>query len=108
VNNHSALTPSSTSEVQPDPLITSYQRIFPLAMATLLVTVFGLNPRTGAQDVPPPISGTLGQVQSVGNNSTPEGNSMEAIGLLVTLEARPGKEADAESFLKWAQQLRAG
>lgn len=30
---------------------------------------------------------------------------MEAIGLLVTLEARPGKEADAEAFLKSAQRL---
>jgi quinol monooxygenase YgiN len=30
---------------------------------------------------------------------------MEAIGLLVTLEARAGKEADAEAFLKSAQQL---
>ena len=30
---------------------------------------------------------------------------MEASGLLVTLEARPGKEADAEAFLKSAQPL---
>ena len=30
---------------------------------------------------------------------------MEAIGLLVTLEARPGKEADAEAFLRSAQPL---
>jgi len=30
---------------------------------------------------------------------------MEAIGLLVTLKARPGKEADAEAFLKSAQPL---
>jgi hypothetical protein len=30
---------------------------------------------------------------------------MEAIGLLVTLEARPGKDADAEAFLKSAQPL---
>lgn len=30
---------------------------------------------------------------------------MEAIGLLVTLEAHPGKEADAEAFLKSAQSL---
>jgi len=30
---------------------------------------------------------------------------MEAIGLLVTLEARPGKEAAAEAFLKSAQPL---
>ena len=30
---------------------------------------------------------------------------MEAIGLFVTLEARRGKEADAEAFLKSAQPL---
>src|SRR5580704_17766164 len=30
---------------------------------------------------------------------------MEAIGLLVTLEARPGKEAEAEAFLKSARPL---
>jgi quinol monooxygenase YgiN len=30
---------------------------------------------------------------------------MEAIGLLVTLEARPGKEAEAEASLKSAQPL---
>ena len=30
---------------------------------------------------------------------------MEAIGLLVALEARPGKEADAEAFLKSALPL---
>jgi quinol monooxygenase YgiN len=30
---------------------------------------------------------------------------METIGLLVTLEARAGKEADAEAFLKSAQPL---
>ena len=30
---------------------------------------------------------------------------MEAIGLLVALEARPGKEVDAQTFLKSAQSL---
>ena len=30
---------------------------------------------------------------------------MEVVGLLVTLEARQGKEADAEAFLKSAQSL---
>ena len=33
---------------------------------------------------------------------------MEAIGLLVKLEARRGKEADAETFLKSAQPLALG
>ena len=41
----------------------------------------------------------------VGINSIQEGRSMEAIGLLVTLEARAGKEADAEAFLRSAQPL---
>src|SRR6516162_4411799 len=41
----------------------------------------------------------------VETNSTQEGKSMEAIGLLVTLEARAGKEADVEAFLKSAQPL---
>src|SRR6202043_1205969 len=40
-----------------------------------------------------------------GTKSTQKGTSMEAIGLLVTLEARAGKEADAEAFLKSAQPL---
>jgi quinol monooxygenase YgiN len=88
-----------------DPLITSQQRMFALAMVALLTAVFGLNPKARAQDVPPPISGALGQVQSVETNSTQEGNSTEGIGLLVTLEARAGKEADAEAFLKSAQPL---
>jgi quinol monooxygenase YgiN len=38
-------------------------------------------------------------------NSSQEIIPMEAIGLLVTLEARAGKEADAEAFLKSAQPL---
>jgi quinol monooxygenase YgiN len=86
------------------PLGTSHHRMFPLAMVTLLAAAFGFNPAARAQDVPP-ASGGQGRVQSVGNNSTQESNSMEAIGLLVTLEARPGKEADAEAFLKSAQPL---
>ena len=78
--------------------------MFPLAMVTLLAAAFGFSTGARAQDVPTP-SGVQGQVRSVGNNSTQESNSMEAIGLLVTLEARPGKEADAEAFLKSAQPL---
>jgi quinol monooxygenase YgiN len=42
---------------------------------------------------------------AVGINSTEEESPMEAIGLLVTLEARAGKEADAEAFLRSAQPL---
>jgi quinol monooxygenase YgiN len=83
---------------------TSRRRIFPLATVTLLTVAFEFNPAARAQDVPSP-SGAQGQVQSVRNYTTQESNSMEAIGLLVTLLARPGKEADAEAFLKSAQPL---
>jgi len=38
-------------------------------------------------------------------SQTKRETSMEAIGLLVTHEARAGKEADAEAFLKSAQPL---
>jgi quinol monooxygenase YgiN len=78
---------------------TSHQRMFPLAMVILLAAAFGFNPAARAQDA------SAASGQSAGNNSTQESNSMEAIGLLVTLEARPGKEADAEAFLKSAQPL---
>jgi quinol monooxygenase YgiN len=46
-----------------------------------------------------------GSGSTIETNSTQESNSMEAVGLLVTLEARPGKETDAEAFLKSAQPL---
>ena len=86
------------------PFSTSHHCMLPLAMVTLLTVAFGFNQSAHAQDVPT-ASGVQGQVQSVEKNSTQESNSMEAIGLLVTLEARPGKEADAEAFLKSAQPL---
>src|SRR3984893_11905185 len=94
----------SVETKKPDPL-SSHHRMFPLAVVALSAAVFGCNLSARAEDVPPPISGALGQVQSVEGNSTQEGNSTEAIGLLVALEARPGKEADAEAFLKSAQPL---
>jgi quinol monooxygenase YgiN len=78
---------------------TSHHGVLPLAVVTLLAAALGLNPAARAQDA------STASGQSVGNNSTQESNSMEAIGLLVTLEARPGKEADAEAFLKSAQPL---
>jgi quinol monooxygenase YgiN len=45
------------------------------------------------------------QCWPVGTNSTQEDRSVEALGLLVTLEARAGKEAAAEAFLRSAQPL---
>jgi quinol monooxygenase YgiN len=86
------------------PLGTSHHCMLPLASVTLLTVAFGFNQSAHAQDAST-ASGVQGQVESVRNNSIQEGNSMEAIGLLVTLEARPGKEADAETFLKSAQPL---
>jgi quinol monooxygenase YgiN len=79
-------------------------RMFSLAMVALLAAVFGFTSAACAQDVPT-VSGVEGQVQSVKNYSTQESSSMEAIGLLVMLEARPGKETDAEAFLKSALPL---
>jgi hypothetical protein len=51
------------------PLSTSRHRMFSLAMVALFAAVFGFNLVTRAQDVAPPISGALGQVQSVGDHS---------------------------------------
>jgi quinol monooxygenase YgiN len=99
---HAGSTPIKAAKQYPPG--TSRDRIFPLAMVALLAVAFGFNPAARAQDVST-ASGVQGQVQSVGSNSTQEGNTLEAIGLLVTLEARPGKEADAEAFLKSAQPL---
>ena len=87
------------------PLSRSRHLRFPIAVFAVLTAVFGFNLRARAEDVPPPISGALGQVQSVETSSAQDGNSTEAIGLLVTLEASSGKEADAEAFLKAAQPL---
>jgi hypothetical protein len=48
---------------------TSLHRRFALAVVALLAVAFGSNPATHAQDIAPPISGALGQIQSVGDNS---------------------------------------
>jgi quinol monooxygenase YgiN len=58
-----------------------------------------------SQNVNKPDTNQLLIVCRVGTSSTQEEQSIEAIGLLVTLEARAGKEADAEAFLKSAQPL---
>jgi quinol monooxygenase YgiN len=72
---------------KPKALTRNHQRRVPLAMLALLAAVLGFNPIARAED------------------ASSESNSTEAIGLLVTLQARPGKEADAEAFLKSAQPL---
>jgi len=46
---------------------TSLHRRFAVAVA-LLAVAFGPNPATRAQDIAPPISGALGQIESVGDN----------------------------------------
>ena len=84
-----------------DPLGPRHHCIFLLAMAALLTVALGFTPTAYAQD-----ASTVSNAQGpVANNSTQEGNTMEAIGLFVTLEARAGKDADAEAFLKSAQPL---
>jgi len=87
-----------------NPLMTRHHRTLPLAMVALLASFLGWNLIARSQHVPLR-SGVSGEAQLVGNNPTQKSNSMEAIGLLVTLEARPGKEADAQAFLKSAQPL---
>jgi quinol monooxygenase YgiN len=103
-NPHGYVSAMRIKPTKQHPLGTSPHRMCPLAMAALLAATFGFNPAARAQNVAT-ASGVQAQVQSVGSNSTQESNSMEAIGLLVLLEARPGKEADAEAFLKSAQPL---
>jgi quinol monooxygenase YgiN len=65
------------------PTIRAETRTTPFAMSSLLIVV------------------------SNATASNRRATQMEAIGLLVKLEARPGKEADAEAFLKSAQPLAA-
>jgi hypothetical protein len=43
--------------------------MFSLAMIALLIAAFGFDPEARAQDVAPPISGALGQIQAVGDHS---------------------------------------
>ena len=93
-----------TDATKLDPHGTNHRRISFLAMATLLTVALGFEPAARAQH-PTAASSVQGHAQSDGKNSTQEGSTMEAIGLLVTLEARPGKEADAEAILKSAQPL---
>src|ERR1700739_131483 len=48
---------------------TSLHRRFALATLALLAVASGYNPGARAQDVAPPISGALGQIQSIGDSS---------------------------------------
>ena len=68
-NAHGHSGSMSVKTTNQHPLSTSRQRMFPLAMVALLAAAFGFNPGARAQDVAPPISGVLGQVQSVGDHS---------------------------------------
>jgi quinol monooxygenase YgiN len=103
-NLHRVVGWARINTTKQDPQGPRHHRTFPLAMAALLTVAIGFNSAAYAQDASA-VSNAQGPAQSVGNNSTQESNTMEAIGLLVTLEARPGKEADAEAFLKSAQPL---
>jgi hypothetical protein len=59
----------SVETTKQHPFSGNRRRMFRLAVVALSAAVFGLNLRARAQDVPPPISGALGQLQSVGDNS---------------------------------------
>ena len=48
---------------------TSLHRRFVLAMVALLAMASGYNPGARAKDLAPPISGALGQIQSIGDKS---------------------------------------
>jgi len=99
----SSITVRIQTEKQ-NPRIASHRRTVALAMVALLASFLGWNPIARAQHFRLR-SGVSKEVQSAGNNSTQKRDSREAIGLLVALQARPGKEADAEAFLKSAQPL---
>ncbi|QNI31674.1 hypothetical protein H7849_21865 [Alloacidobacterium dinghuense] len=66
-NGHSGSMSAKTTSQRL--LNASRHRMFPLAMVALVAVAFGFNPGARAQDVAPPISGALGQVQSVGDHS---------------------------------------
>lgn len=68
-NAHGHSGAMSVETTNQHPLSTSRHRMFPLAMLTLLAAALGFNTGGRAQDVAPPISGALGQVQSVGDHS---------------------------------------
>jgi len=68
-NAHGHSGSMSVKTTNQHPLSTRRQRMFTLAMIALLAAAFGFNPGVRAQDVAPPISGVLGQVQSVGDRS---------------------------------------
>jgi quinol monooxygenase YgiN len=80
------------------PTIPAEIRTSPFPMSSLLIVVRATASTTLSADA-------VIIFLPFGANSIQEGKSMEAIGLLVTLEARAGKEADAESFLRSAQPL---
>ena len=68
-NAHGYSGSMSVKTTNQHPLSTRRQRMFTLALVALLAAAFGFNPGARAQDVAPPISGALGQVQSVGDHS---------------------------------------
>jgi hypothetical protein len=68
-NAHGHSGPMSVKTTNPHLFSTSCRRMFPLATVALLAVAFGFNPGARAQGVAPPISGVLGQIQSVGDHS---------------------------------------
>ena len=68
-NAHGNSGPTSVNTPNQHSPSTSLHCRFALAMVALLAVASGYNPGARAQDLAPPISGALGQIQSVGDNS---------------------------------------
>ena len=83
-NAHGHSGSTSVTNTNQHPLRTSRQRTFPLAMVALVAAAFGLNPAARAQDLAPPISGALGQVQSIGDHSITIQNKSGLVEIKIT------------------------
>jgi hypothetical protein len=73
LNPHAHVGSMRIKATRQHPIGAIHHRIFPLAMVTLLAVALGFDPAARNQDVST-ASGVQGQVKSVGNNSTREGN----------------------------------
>ena len=74
VNPHGHFGSMRIKATKQQPLRASHRRLSFLAMVTMLAAAFGFNPAVHAEEGPA-ASEVQAQVQSVGSNSTQEGNS---------------------------------
>jgi hypothetical protein len=83
-NAHGRSGSMSVKTMNQHRLSSSPHRTSPLAMVALLAAAFAFNPGARAQDVAPPISGALGQVQSVGDHSITIQNKTGLFHIVIT------------------------